>query len=58
MLELKCDLCHRDLEEPGALVFSPPKDDGWTVAKYHVCAECWPAIRDMFGEATENDGVR
>ena len=44
MLELKCDKCGRELTEPGALVFSPPKGEMWIVEKYHVCADCWPAF--------------
>ena len=44
MLELKCDKCGRELTEPGALVFSPPKSEAWIVKKYHVCADCWPAL--------------
>jgi hypothetical protein len=44
MLELKCDVCHRKLQEPGALIFSPPTKVGWLVEKYHICADCWPAI--------------
>ena len=44
MLNLKCDKCGRELTQPGALVFSPPTGDGWLVEKYHVCADCWPAL--------------
>ncbi len=31
MLELKRDQCGRELTEPGALVFSPPKSEVWIV---------------------------
>ena len=44
MLQLQCDMCHRDLQEPGALIFSPPTDETLLVEKYHVCAYCWPAV--------------
>jgi hypothetical protein len=44
MLKLECDLCHQELKEPGALIFSPPTSEAWIVEKYHVCADCWPAI--------------
>lgn len=47
MLDLKCDRCGRELKEPGALAFSPPKDDGWLVEKYHLCVDCWQAIREQ-----------
>ena len=44
MLDLTCDMCHRNLDEPGGLIFSPPVDEAWIVEKYHVCAFCWPEI--------------
>jgi hypothetical protein len=44
MLELKCDLCDQELQEPGALIFSPPTNEVWLVEKYHVCADCWPTV--------------
>ena len=47
MLDLKCDQCGRDLKEPGALVFSPPKGEGWLVEKYHLCVDCWQAIAEQ-----------
>ncbi|MGD9723933.1 MAG: hypothetical protein AB7O59_20505 [Pirellulales bacterium] len=45
MLELKCNRCGATLTRPGALVFSPPVGQEWLVEKYHVCAECWTALR-------------
>ena len=39
-LTIKCDKCLKELEEPGALVFSPPSDDG-RVEKLHLCQICW-----------------
>jgi hypothetical protein len=58
MLELKCDLCDRQLQEPGALVFSPPTQEAWLVEKYHICADCWPAIDALLnGEPGESTDV-
>ena len=56
MLELKCDICGRDLAAPGALVFSPPTDDGWLVEKFHVCADCWPTVAALIEDKTGEDG--
>jgi hypothetical protein len=47
MLEIRCDICQRDLQQPGALVFSPPTSEPWLVEKYHVCASCWPEIEKL-----------
>jgi hypothetical protein len=49
-----CDLCGETLEEPGALVFSPPDEHG-AVSKYHVCkCKCWQAVRELlFGAKPE-----
>lgn len=38
-LQINCDICEKPLEEPGALVFSPP--NGTVVSKYHVCIKCF-----------------
>ena len=44
MLELRCDICKVNLQEPGGLIFSPPTTESWVVQKYHVCTECWPEV--------------
>jgi len=44
MLDIKCYKCGKDLEEPGALIFSPPKDN--RVDKIHLCIICWRDLRD------------
>ncbi len=46
MISPKCDRCHKELTEPGALAFSPP-DEGSTVVKYHLCTACWPIVREV-----------
>jgi hypothetical protein len=59
MLELKCNRCHRELREPGALIFSPPKNEAWLVEKYHVCAECWPKVAALLkNDAKEESQAR
>jgi hypothetical protein len=44
MLKIKCDKCHSELQEPGALMFSPPTTESWVVEKYHLCAKCWAEL--------------
>lgn len=41
-LELYCHACKGLIEDPGALLFSPPK--GITVRKYHLCSKCYNII--------------
>ena len=44
MLNFKCYLCKRELNEPGALLFSPPEKFEYhagMVNKYHICADCF-----------------
>lgn len=53
MLTLRCDLCRAELQQPGALVFSPPTSEAWLVEKYHVCATCWPELKKRFVQANE-----
>jgi hypothetical protein len=57
MLELRCDVCQRELQEPGALVFSPPTTDAWIVEKYHVCKNCWPTILGLLKDEEEDIDV-
>jgi hypothetical protein len=57
MLELRCDVCQRELQEPGALVFSPPTTEAWIVEKYHVCTICWPKIRGLLKDEEEDIDV-
>lgn len=39
---LTCERCGRPLEQPGALMFSPPNKAGM-VRKHHICADCYLA---------------
>ena len=47
MLDLKCDKCGGNLNQPGALLFSPPIENGWTVDKYHLCVDCWSVLLEQ-----------
>ena len=39
-MKIKCDICKKLLKEPGALLFSPPEDDG-RCEKAHICVLCY-----------------
>lgn len=45
----KCDKCQKDLEDLGALAFSPPTKHMW-VKKYHICKECWIGFTNWLKE--------
>lgn len=38
-----CNMCGRELLEPGALAFGPPNADSGvlTSEKWHICVPCW-----------------
>ena len=38
-LKIKCDSCDEEIQIPGALLFSPPKEK--TVKKIHLCKKCY-----------------
>lgn len=40
MFEIICDFCGEKLDLPGALIFSPPNDEGICVKK-HMCVLCY-----------------
>jgi|CXWL01.1.fsa_nt_gi hypothetical protein len=45
MLKIDCDICDHELNEPGALLFSPPLLENLikepVVAKVHLCIDCF-----------------
>lgn len=50
-----CDFCHKELEDFGGLLFSPPsaghdenKTENQNVQKLHVCKLCYAGMVDMF----------
>lgn len=37
-----CSMCDKELDEPGALILSPPTPQSpHLVEKAHVCVNCW-----------------
>lgn len=54
MLRFDCVVCRKEIEEPGALLFSPPDiliDNGKPVDhvhKFHICKKCYKKILDSF----------
>jgi len=51
MLTIHCALCRKELEEPGALLFSPPTMD-ISVDKVHWCVECYKRQKDLLAATT------
>jgi hypothetical protein len=47
MILVVCSVCNQELNEPGALIFSPPDKDGKT-KKDHVCVGCYKIIKEQF----------
>ncbi len=43
-----CDKCSDELEEPGALLFSPPT--GLQVKKFHICKKCFKMFAFLISE--------
>ena len=39
MIKPICDFCKQELNDFGAILFSPPKEHD--VKKYHVCVNCY-----------------
>ena len=55
-----CDFCHKELEDFGGLVFSPPTqgalDVNQSVEKLHICKTCFTSMRSIL-EKKENPTV-
>lgn len=43
MIDPICDKCGAELQQPGALMFSPPNSHS-EVKKYHLCVGCWCVV--------------
>lgn len=43
----KCDKCHRELEDFGGLLFSPPDGEN-KVRKFHICRGCYEKMLKDF----------
>ena len=43
MIKPKCDYCGNELDDFGAILFSPP--EGHDVKKYHVCKGCYSKLK-------------
>lgn len=51
-LEIQCFMCDTELDEPGALLFSPPTPRGRTT-KRHLCVGCWKILDWYFKRVKE-----
>jgi len=45
MIKPKCDICKKELDNFGGLIFSPPNVDG-KVDKFHVCKDCFEKLKE------------
>lgn len=43
MIAVECHRCDEELDEPGAVVISPPEVNG-RCTKYHLCAPCFEHV--------------
>lgn len=41
MIAVNCCVCGNELDEPGAIAFSPPDVPFGMVDKFHICKACW-----------------
>ena len=51
-LHINCDMCSKDIADPGAaLLFSPPEDS--KVVKKHICIDCYDKILELIKKSKE-----
>ncbi len=53
MISPKCDVCKEELNDYGALMFSPPDEEG-NVKKFHICQNCYLKLKEGIREV-KND---
>ena len=44
MIKPICDFCKKELQDFGAILFSPPDNDN-RVRKFHICKECFKKLK-------------
>jgi hypothetical protein len=50
---IRCDCCDKPLNEPGALLFEPPRGVPARSVKWHICVECAPHVLQLIKMAGE-----
>lgn len=46
MIKPKCNICNKELNDYGALLFSPPEEE--KVRKIHICKECYNKLKEDY----------
>lgn len=52
MINPRCDMCFKELNDYGGLVFSPPDKKGM-VKKKHICQVCYDQLTDFINEKAD-----
>ena len=48
MIAVECIKCDKELDKPGGILLAPPENSVFTtVAKYHLCEECFEEVADF-----------
>ena len=48
-MKIICDKCDKELESPGALLFSPPQDHHTSYCvKLHLCVKCYNKLMGLW----------
>ncbi len=47
MISPKCDICKKELDDYGGLLFSPPNSKG-EVKKFHICSGCFGKLKENY----------
>jgi len=48
MLNIKCDKCKKEIDEKGAILWSPPNNDEMC-KKIHLCTKCYKIVMKYIG---------
>ncbi len=59
-MKINCYVCNKQLDEPGAILISPPfkmnNDNSiCSVHKYHICTKCFKPLMDAIEELEKKD---
>ena len=53
MLKVECFCCFKELDRPGALLFSPPNHDNMVI-KHHLCSVHYQKLMDTLSDIRHN----
>ena len=54
MIKVDCDICGKELDQPGALMFDPPYGELEACIKHHICRRCYQWLWEIIKKSKDS----